>query len=572
MTEHTEQSFREQPVSRRALLAAGLGAGTIWVTGCNNETNPDIPDCGDSLSVVERAETDTNPLDLTTGYNWRIPGVSRSPGGLWLSPQPAETVPMNLYGARLDVEGDFAVGARVAFNRHSEFTLQLQDGVALSFDGFVQSPAGMRITVGQQNGSIEVWRNEHDPPTTRQFTAGGERQKQVVVERQGGQLAVHVGDQRIVTVEDIFASNRVWFGLAANGAPCDLRDLSARELPGGTVQVVDTSTLEFPQCADGLAARVAEKTAGRAEPLKVGTAMRLAPFVESDRYGSLLIGEFDSLTTENAGKFPRLQPHEGRFEFDELNAIMDIASRHNKDLWLHTLVWHNELPDWVKLKTPDQLKAVMTEHITQVMAHTRGKVKGVDVVNEPLAEYNGNLRDTPWLRGMGPDYIAIALEAAQRADPDAELWINEYGWDKDNQKDEDRFQTLFAIAKNLKARGVRLDGIGLQGHVLVSPRDNANLDVLRRRVDAFAEIGAKVRISEIDVTEKAGRKEQARHMADMLRFAISHPNVTGYTIWGIGGPYVATANVRKPSIEVRTPWDEHLEPTIIYQELQKAAA
>jgi endo-1,4-beta-xylanase len=224
------------------------------------------------------------------------------------------------------------------------------------------------------------------------------------------------------------------------------------------------------------------------------------------------------------------------------------------------------------MKAPEQLKAVMTDHISRVMARTRGKVRGVDVINEPLAEYNGTMRHTPWHDAMGPDYIAIALQAAEQADPDAELWINEYGWDKDNPKDKERFQALFSLAKDLKGRGIRLDGIGLQGHVLESPRDTANLTVLRRRVDAFATLGVYVRISEIDVTEKAGRKEQAKQMANMLKLAISHPNITGYTTWGIGGPYVSTANVRNPRVEIRTPWDEQLHPTAIYEALQKAAA
>jgi endo-1,4-beta-xylanase len=574
MTEPTERpSLWDRPLRRRTALA-GFGAGVLaYATGCDtNERPAPIDDCGDTEADIERHEA--SPETELASYNWHIPGVERKQGGqLTVSPAESDGVPMNVYGARLGVEGDFALGADVTLDAGGEFSLHAKEGVTLSYDGFVQSPSGVRVTLTETGGEVVFWRNEHHKPTVRPFTlVDRNRQKQLIIQRQNGRVSVHVGDQAVGDdFDDVFASGEVWLGLGAKEKPAHVSSLTARKLSGGTVEVVDTTSLEVEPCADGLAGRIERKIAG-AKEFGFGTATKLAPIAADRRFASLLAGEFDNFTTENAGKMRFVQPAPGRFEFGELDALMDFAGRHKKDIWLHTMVWHNELPDWAKELPADRAQQVMVNHIKTVMGHTKGRVKGVDVINEPLANYSGQMRQSPWLTGMGKEYIPIALQAAHEADPQAELWINEYGWDKANTADEERFQALLAIATDVKSRGIRLDGIGLQAHVLESPRDRANLEVLERRVNELAAIGVKVRISEMDVTANAGRTEQAKQFGDMLRLAIRHPNISGYTMWGIGGPYVHNANLTNPTFKTRTAWDEKLQPTQIYTALQQAAA
>lgn len=575
MPEPTERpTFWDRPLSRRAALI-GLGAGAVAITaGCDNgNERPDpINDCSGSQTSAERREA--SPQAELIKYNWHIPGVERRKDGqLHITPTGSETIAMNVYGARLGVQGDFALGADVAIDEGAQVTIQAKEGVTLSYDGFVQSPSGMSVTVGEFVGRVSFWRNEHDEPVVRPFELESPgRSQQVVIERSGGRVKAFVGDQQVgEDFEDVFLSGEVWLGLGATKNTARIASLTAREQNGGSVEVVDTTTLDVEPCADSLAGRIKRKVNGTKQ-FAFGTATKLAPIAADRKFASLLAGEFDGFTTENAGKFRFLQPQEGRFSFGELDALMDFAKRHDQEVWLHTMVWHNELPDWANKLSPQDAEAAMVKHIKTVMGHTKGRVKGVDVVNEPLENYSDRMRQSPWLRGMGKEYIPIAFKAAQQADPNAELWINEYGWDKPNQKDEERFQALYAIAKDVKSKGIRLDGIGLQAHVLESPRDSADLAVLRRRVDALAAIGVKVRISEIDITPNAGRREQGRQFAAMLRFAIEHPNISGYTMWGIGGPYVHNASATNPTFKTRTPWDEYLQPTSIYTALQNAAS
>jgi endo-1,4-beta-xylanase len=566
MSHEQEQSnIWNQPLLRRTLLA-GVGASVLGVVAGCNEKEPPIRDCDNLPSTAEHKEVE-EPTNLNH-YNWHIPGVERTAEGhLHVVPTAGEAVPMNMYGARLDLHGDFAVGADITLGKGAEFAMHLKAGVALSYEGgFMQSPASVRIRCGERGGSLDIFRSETDKQFTRAFTLGtGDRNKQIVVNRQGDKIFVHIGDQTILgPLDDVFTSGHLWFGLASESAATHIRNLTVR----GDAEIYDTSTIELPPCPTGLAARTKAKIAGR-KPFAVGVATKLSAFVSDAKYASLLTGEFESLTTENAGKMRFLQPAEEEFAFGELDSIIDFATRHKKETWLHTLVWDKELPNWVQHLSATHTREVMIRHITAVGEHTRRRVKGIDVVNEPLTNYDATMRDSPWLRSMGEQYIRIAFQTASRANPEAELWLNEYGWDKANQADEARFQKLFAIVKDLKDKGIRIDGIGSQGHVLQIPRDNADIPTLRRRIASFADLGVKVRISEIDVTPDAGRAKQAKQFSDMFELALSDPNISGYTVWGVGGPHVSTASTHEPTLVTRTLWDENLEPTAAYAALQE---
>ena len=97
----------------------------------------------------------------------------------------------------------------------------------------------------------------------------------------------------------------------------------------------------------------------------------------------------------------------------------------------HTLVWHSKTPRWVfqdekgnQLDREALLKR-MRDHIQTVVGRYKGRIKGWDVVNEALNE-DGTLRQSPWLKIIGPDYLVKAFEYAHEADPKAQLYYNDY--------------------------------------------------------------------------------------------------------------------------------------------------
>jgi endo-1,4-beta-xylanase len=212
---------------------------------------------------------------------------------------------------------------------------------------------------------------------------------------------------------------------------------------------------------------------------------------------ALVVREFSVITTENNLKPARVQPQEGVFTFEEGDALVAFAQQHNLPVIGHNLAWHQSTPDWFFLEgdkpaSRELLLKRLRAHIHAVVGHFKGRIKGWDVVNEGLSDKTDEyLRPNKWQQLVGDDYIAKAFEYAQEADPAAELYFNDYG----NEYPHKREKTLRLI-KDLQARGLRVDGIGMQLHLQLDRIPYAEID---RSLTAFRELGVKVMITELDL-------------------------------------------------------------------------
>ena len=194
----------------------------------------------------------------------------------------------------------------------------------------------------------------------------------------------------------------------------------------------------------------------------VGVAMPSAKLSEAER--NLFATHFTAITPENAMKADTIYPKDGKYVFQEADALVDLARQNNLKVNGHTLVWHSQCPDWFfmdagKAAKRDLVLKRMREHISTVVKHFRGKVFSWDVVNEAIADDQGYLRQSKWLNSLGEEFIAEAFLAAHAADPEAELYYNDYGI----ESPEKRAKTIKLI-RELKRRNIRIDGIGIQGH------------------------------------------------------------------------------------------------------------
>jgi endo-1,4-beta-xylanase len=121
----------------------------------------------------------------------------------------------------------------------------------------------------------------------------------------------------------------------------------------------------------------------------------------------------------------------------------------------------------------------------------KGQVKGWDVLNEAI-EDDGSWRKTKFYNIIGEEYIELAFQFAHEADPEADLYYNDY-----SMAHEGRRNTVVKMVNNLKSKGIKIDGVGMQGHMdLVFPK----LEDFETSLTAFAETGVKVMITELDVT------------------------------------------------------------------------
>jgi len=203
----------------------------------------------------------------------------------------------------------------------------------------------------------------------------------------------------------------------------------------------------------------------RAAAEGVGKWVRAAVFSSAlagePLYASTFARHFDFVTAEWEMKWDPVQRQPGMYDFSGGDAIVGFAEQHGMRVKGHALLWHGATPTWVEELSPPELRLAVEDHIRTVVGHYRGRVDVWDVVNEAIDDGAGELRDTVFLRGLGPGYIAEAFRLARAADPDALLVYNDYGGEGRNRKSD----AVFELVKGLRENGVPIDGVGLQMHV-----------------------------------------------------------------------------------------------------------
>jgi endo-1,4-beta-xylanase len=212
--------------------------------------------------------------------------------------------------------------------------------------------------------------------------------------------------------------------------------------------------------------------------------------------GAIVARHFATITSENILKWALVHPEPSRYDFVPADAFVELGRKYNHKVIGHTLVWHNQTPKWVfegkdgARADRDTLLARMREHIRTVVGRYRGRVHGWDVCNEVITE-DGAMRKSPWFEIAGEDYIAEAFKAAQEADPDAELYYNDYNLYKPAKR-----AAAIALLKKLRAQGLRVDALGEQGHWQLAAPTTAEIQAI---FDDSAAAGIKVVITELDV-------------------------------------------------------------------------
>jgi endo-1,4-beta-xylanase len=263
--------------------------------------------------------------------------------------------------------------------------------------------------------------------------------------------------------------------------------------------------------------------------IRIGTAVDNRMLAENEQYRATVVSDFTAITPENAMKWSVLAPAPDRYEWGTADRLVKFAVANGQAVYGHTLLWHSSIPSWVDESwSPAQLREVLRKHVTTVVSRYRGKVWAWDVVNEVLAE-NGALRDTLWLRKLGPGYIAEVFRWAHQADPDARLFINDYGTEGRTAKSDG----LWRLVSRLRAQGVPVQGVGFQAH-LRSDQDPADIAGTLRR---FAALGVAVAVTELDVRLKLPvtpekLTEQALLYQHVLAVCLAVATCESFTVWG----------------------------------------
>ncbi len=262
-------------------------------------------------------------------------------------------------------------------------------------------------------------------------------------------------------------------------------------------------------------------------------------------YRQLFTAQAALFTPENALKFDALQPQQNVFNFEPADALVDGARRYGLAVRGHTLAWNDWPPAWLKTLSHADTERVFDAYLERVVPHFAGRVASWDVVNEPFwlgKDKPGTFRPGPWHDSMGIDYIFRAFHRTAALDPAAKLVLNEAWTESDDPVGRAVRRSLLDLVDRIQDKGLRLDGIGLQGHLLPHlPHDfGAFADFLHQ----LAERKVEILITEFDVDDRSFPKATAardKAVADYATFflhaALAVPAVSTLLTWGLSDRY-----------------------------------
>jgi endo-1,4-beta-xylanase len=279
-----------------------------------------------------------------------------------------------------------------------------------------------------------------------------------------------------------------------------------------------------------------------AEPqgVQIGAAADAGLLLNNEQYRTVLGREFNAVTPENAMKWNPVRPSRDEFDFEAPDSLVAFAAENDMDVRGHTLVWHSQLPDWIENYhgQEDTLRTILENHIKTVVNHYEeeypGQVSRWDVVNEVIE--GTQLRNSIWLETIGEEYIALAFEWANEANPDAELYYNDYGIAGGGSKAD----AVYDLVSGLVNDGVPIDGVGFQSHLNTENPAPSDEDLVNN-MERYQDLGLDVAITEIDVRIPLGSdgepsddqlSTQADYYERFLNTCLFVDNCTEFRIWG----------------------------------------
>lgn len=286
-----------------------------------------------------------------------------------------------------------------------------------------------------------------------------------------------------------------------------------------------------------------------ADYFPIGAAIE--PFqLDSERHVQLLTRHFNAIVAENVMKPGPLQPSEGQFNWGPADRLVQFAQEHGMQMRGHTLVWHNQNPDWLfqdangqPLQPTEEHKALLLQrleqHIRAVMGRYAGYIRDWDVVNEVVDPNQPDcMRRSQWYTITGLDYIKTAFRVAREAAPNARLYINDY-----STTDPRKRECIYDLVRQLKAQGVPIDGVGHQMHINIASPSGAEIE---QTIQRFADLGLDNQITELDMSlytndsdryttipEELLIRQGYRYKEVFAAFKRQHEHISSVTFWGI---------------------------------------
>lgn len=197
------------------------------------------------------------------------------------------------------------------------------------------------------------------------------------------------------------------------------------------------------------------------------------------------------------------------------------------------------------------------------MGHYKDQCYSWDVVNEALNE-DGTYRDSVFYKVLGDSYIPIAFQAAAAADPNAKLYYNDYNIEGTGSKQ----QAAVKIVQLVKDAGAKIDGVGMQAHLIVGSIPSQTS--LESAMESYLSAGVtEVAFTELDIRfsslppSDSGLQQQASDYATITKACLAIYACVGITVWDYTDKYSWIPSVFDGA-GAALPWDENLSEKPAY--------
>ena len=346
-------------------------------------------------------------------------------------------------------------------------------------------------------------------------------------------------------------------GLAASGALA--LGVSAAEL--GTAHAQRTrfrGGLDQGSESRGITGAGSLKAHASARGLLTGAAVEAQLLATNPSVEKIVIDQYSILVAENSMKMGPMRPTPDTFSFEAGDALVAFGDAHGIKVRGHNLCWHSQLPAWFNsVATKDNAHQLLVDHIRTVAGHFKGKLQSWDVVNEAVQVSDGRsdgLRNGPWLKLLGPDFIPLAFRTAREADPNVLLTYNDYGIETDHPDDVKKRAAVLQLVRDMKANNVPIDAVGIQSHIHAG-WSTSDGNGLREFMRSVREMGLKIFVTEMDVNDDQIKSEDpadidlavAKTYREYLDLMMQEPAMAVVITWGVTDAHTWLAGRRRPN-------------------------
>ncbi|PSB59210.1 glycosyl hydrolase family 10 [Chamaesiphon polymorphus CCALA 037] len=277
------------------------------------------------------------------------------------------------------------------------------------------------------------------------------------------------------------------------------------------------------------------------------------------------------------------RPNPTSFDFTSSDYFVKFARTNNIQMRGTPLVWHEFLPDWLKATlNSSNAKQILTNHVETIVRRYAGEMHAWDVVNEGIDvgdKRPDGLRNTPWLKFLGVDYIDLAFRVAAKADPRAKLVYNDFGVEYDEPGYDNKREAILNLLQRLKSKGTPIYALGIQSH-LYGDRETFNVAKYREFLKNVASLGLKIMITELDVVDNKLPQDIDRRdriiagvYEDYLSVVLAQKAVVSVTTWGLSDRYtwLAGKSPRADKAALRPlPFDRNYKPKLAWNAIARA--